>query len=136
MISKELVELATIEVERLKKYAKAEELEKLFISKLKPKSVTECIYGLMVGNCFSRRANRLIMKCAVRSVVPDGIRALEVSCQLDTGFKTRLEHRGIFTNYFTPLEVYIAQNGADNKQIINYLKGLQDTLNLEDTIDC
>lgn len=68
-IKKEILEQADIEARNLKKHAKKEELISLDFEKLDPESKSNCIYGLMTGNCNSKRAKSLILKCAKKVLV-------------------------------------------------------------------
>lgn len=148
MISKQLVDLTHVEAARLRKNATADELDHLDFESFNPGSDTDCIYGQMIGYCRRPRAVELIRKCATRIVkvvnpdVGNGNGLDNVSCELAFGAKETFERRTKDkpfwgeVNYFSPIETYIAQDGADNKQLIAYLRGEIETLDLTPTINC
>ena len=61
-------QLALKEAEQLRIHLTKTEKQRLLkqIDILDPDSYTECIYGLVTGNCESKRANNLILKCCER----------------------------------------------------------------------
>lgn len=106
------------EAEALRVHATKEERERLGIEQLDPSDVRLCIYGLMTGECDSARATKLIKKCA--RVLIDG------ACDLDD-IKLAAE----FKNYhWSPIEFYITYPEAKNANLIAYLRGETETLDL------
>lgn len=131
MISKALVKEVCKEAAKLRENATSRELNKLAFSSLNPQSPERCVYGQMTGGCYSPRAEELIRRCA--SLVIDAGNALSnVSCKWERGRKKELHE----SNVWSPIEVYIVQDGADNKTLIRYLKGKLETLDLSHTVNC
>lgn len=134
-ISKILVTEVHKEAILLKKFATSEELGRLSFRKLEPKDVDQCIYGLTCGNCANERAQELLDKCAVAMGME-----LEADCKIkpikgqSAAERIAGVHPAIY--YFSAIEVYIAQDGADTRQLIRFLKGKVDTLDLTPTINC
>lgn len=60
---KRLLEEVVIEAINLKKYATKEELNNLNYDRLAGAFFNSCIYGQMIGDCYSPRAKELIKKC-------------------------------------------------------------------------
>lgn len=124
MITTELKELVKQEADLLKQYATKEELAELDFSELFPTQINLCIYGQMTGFCFSTRATELIKKCAKPfSKDPQTYDSL-----VDGSFKNAQSGYGGRLDY-TAIEFYICQDGAKNANLIAYLKG--ETQNLE-----
>lgn len=131
MISKELVSAVHIEAAKLKENATKDELARLNFETFDPCNWNQCIYGQATGACKSPRASRLIKQCA-----PFVLTELEnVSCDLPRGRKGSISSNGR-CNAWSPIETYIYQKGADNEQLIRYLKGQRKTLNLSPTVNC
>lgn len=117
---KNLNELVKQEADNIKLHATELEKSKLLLVRLNPESKRECVYGLMTGNCFSDRASELLNLCAMECV--DDIEdVFEIIGKVKYS-ATR--------NFFSPLEYYINQKDADNRQLIKYIKGQTDTLTL------
>ena len=128
------------EVEALKANATQEEVKNLNIETFDPDSKIECIYGQMTGNCASKRAKALMDSACVR-VTNSTYFASEKT------FKNLAEHiNGAYEGqtwgdewydgyirryaYISMLEMYIFLKGASPKNIIDYLKGEVETLEL------
>lgn len=131
------------EIENIKKYATKEEKKKLDSFYFDPEDPNKCIYGLMTGYCRNDRAKFLISKCCV-SIIENSFYAnlnieyLKVdvrgdnellidakSCRLDSKDDN---HDGLW--YISSLEQYIMRSEANNDQIISYIKGETDSLEL------
>ena len=121
MITDELKVLVKGEAEKLKKYATPEELAKLNFIKLFFLHGTRCIYGQITGSCFSERAVELLKKCAEPY-------SRSLKKYTETNIKSFIQ--GQFRTVFSPIEFYIAQEGAKSKALIDFLKGKSKTLNL------
>lgn len=118
---KELIELVKIEAKNLREKATKEELDKLKISELNTIMASACIYGQMTGWCYSDRADFLIKQCTEK--VYDG----------QTGVNRSEEFVDMDTKrfyYWSPIEVYIAQDLPQNANLIDYLKGKTNKLEL------
>jgi hypothetical protein len=121
--------LVVDEARKLKKFATPEELKKLNIENLDPKSGDQCIYGQMAGSCFSTRALHLIKNCAKRvyhkpSVAPTWEVKGPGRCRQLNGSPKNL-YRSMFTqDFFSPIEVFIDRASKEmNAKLIAYLKG-------------
>lgn len=139
MISQQLVDEVVKEATKLRDTATAEELELLDFDEFDPLDVESCVYGQMTSECTSRRAVRLIRSCATKILFAAGGTPCEASCSLEHCSKKDFESErriGIVSHYFSPIEIYIAQDEADSKHLIDFLKGNVDTLDLTHTINC
>lgn len=126
----------TKEVTALKTHATKNELHKLSAALLDPSDVFNCYYGLMTDCCHSERAVELIKICAIRYVVDCTLTSTTAE-----GFQRISEHvctkgmddfesgRG-FSGYYSALEAYALLKDAKNENIIAYLKGETDILEL------
>jgi len=117
------------EIEAIKEHATKKEIGKLDFGTFVPEHPNRCIYGQMKGDCYSKKAAQLIIKCTP-IVVYDMKGNSFTGMQKDINGKPT-EHN-IHENrvYFSVLEVYITRKGAKNKSIIQYLKGETKTLKL------
>lgn len=120
-MNKELKEQVIIEANNLKKHATKEELNKLDFNDLSPIHTQHCIYGQMTGYCHNDRARQLILSCTDRYYT-DTLGRVAVSDLLG---------RHNIRN-FSPIEVYIGHIGANNKTLIDYLRGDRDSLTTKD----
>lgn len=105
------------EAEALRVHATSEERAKLDMELLDPEHVCKCVYGLMCGECDNKRAIELIDHCA------PGYYALE-----DDEFVP--SDKGVISNRWSPIEVYIKLPEARNANLIAYLRGETETLEL------
>jgi hypothetical protein len=122
MITEELKNLVREEARNLREKATREELENLDFKNLYPCSITECIYGMMTGDCYSDRATSLIKQCCSKVIEGGSISY----CEEIIG--SPLEYsRGAF---WSPIEKYITEDEANSKGLISYLKGETETLDL------
>lgn len=122
MITDRLKELVKIEADGIKIYANDAEINKLDFSELDPSEEKFCIYGQMTGSCYSHRAADIISKITkpFSHLIDNFKPAREVL------FDEKLP----FRCDFTPIEFYIFQKDAKNENIINYIKGKSEILEL------
>ena len=100
-ITEELKQLVKQEADKLKEHATQEELARLDISTLD--YVSDCVYNQLTGDFASKRASYLSV----------------IACEIDVA--------GIIN---TPIESYITLTGAKNANLIAYLKGETEKLEL------
>lgn len=133
-----LKSLVISEATALKSTADQYELERLDFRVLDPTEHTSCIYGQMTGSCFNKRAEELIATCATKLVVGEiGSEVSDIDdCVSIENDKDCRRSRDTGDVYFSPIEMFIAQNQTsldcfieNNKILIDYLKGKTDTLN-------
>jgi hypothetical protein len=130
-VDTKLAKLVVKEATKLRKEATESELGNLSIhlSNLDPDKRSRCIYGQMTGDCFSKRANKLIVKCAERvySIDKDGIGSLFDNAKLNGKPKKTKKRIG---KYFSPIEMYIylSNSNKGKKALLQYIKGIKDTL--------
>ncbi len=132
-------ELVKKEASKLKEHATPEELARLNFEHLNPNSPRSCIYGQMTGNCYSPRANELVLKCAERVYVSNVSRDSESNAvftyQTLNGVPHLIENnRDRSEVYHSPIEIYLVFNRENdttenNKVVIDYLKGETTELN-------
>lgn len=119
------------EAEALRVHATKEELGRLELDKLQPSNEDYCIFGLMTGNCYSKRAAELIDKCAIShfDMLPDSMDEVdEYKVDKDEDFITsRIQQRG---HTFSAIEAYICLPKARNANLVSYLRGETETLDL------
>lgn len=126
------------EAEALKIHATKEELAKLDTKLLDPESRTGCIYGGIATHCDSPRAIELISKCACRFFIDNALSDIQYD-----GFEGIAKHvNGIkvddlaglrhFSDYahYSAIEAYILLPEANNANLISYLRGETETLEL------
>ena len=115
-----LKELVRDEAAKLREFATVEERGRLDFSKLNSNNERLCVYGQMTGKCWSDRAVYLLNKCAIPfSYFTD---KFSKSYKWDFGNSVGRD--------FSPIEFYICQPYAKNAELIAYLKGETDTLEL------
>lgn len=125
------------EAEALRVHATKEEREKLDFSNLDPASRIGCIYGGMTGDCDSFRAIQLISKCACRYIADNSFSEIR-----HEGFERIAENvngkivedlinqrHGADVAHYSAIEAYILLPEAKNANLIAYLRG--ETENLE-----
>jgi len=106
------IEQVKQEIENIKKFATKEQKDRLNFRYFSPMIADKCIYGLMTGDCRSKESNLLISKCIDYKVEPRFMRC-------------NLEHKNM-----TQLELYIQLEREYNKNIIEYIKGETNKLEL------
>jgi hypothetical protein len=127
------------EAEALRIHATQEERGRLDLKKLDPKSIDRCIYGLMAGSCNSERAATLISLCACRyvmdymltEVASEGFGRIQrkVNGEKVEGFFN--ERTGdMATKHYSAIEAYILLPEANNANLISYLRGETEMLDL------
>lgn len=130
------------EATALKAMATPEELEMLNFEDLDPQDPCNCIYGQMAGSCSNLRASELIFGCCRqyinhRFAQHDTLDAIIASASGPTiegvvDGNTLKEHRdlGFTLNHYSSIEAYIMIEGAKNAELISFLRGETDTLEL------
>ncbi len=141
MISKRLVDEVHKEAAKLRMFATDKELERLDIHTFDPLHSRHCIYGQMTGDCTDERAIALLTYCALAIKAEGNATPADIPCDWKRGKRTDFVARSEFSDsetykVFSPIEVFIADKGADNSRLIDYLKGTTDTLDLSHTINC
>lgn len=128
-IDQVLVDLVKEEAAKLREALKPSEAAKLDFSTLNPIHTNRCIYGQATGDCFSKRANNLILKCCQRVYTAgDGATGYLTGAKLN-GKPKRVKYRS--SSYFSPIEVFIFKaSKRRNKKLIQYLRKETDTLDL------
>ncbi|KAB2913959.1 MAG: hypothetical protein F9K23_15945 [Bacteroidetes bacterium] len=126
MITEELKALVREEANNLKLHATPEELQNLDFEILYPSKPGLCIYGQMTHDCASPRAVELLNLCA--KPFSNDVQVFETPYS-DHLFPPRKGAFGLDFAPFSPIEFYICQEGAKNTELIAYLKG--ETNNLE-----
>jgi hypothetical protein len=110
------------EAEALRVHATKEERGRLDIKSLNPRISKQCVYGLMCGVCDSDRAIDLIQLCASCLYrKPDGI-----LIRTDGGLSDRVA----IAMRYSPIEAYILLPEANSANLIAYLRGDTETLEL------
>jgi hypothetical protein len=126
----EFLRMVRVEATHIRDNATKEEKSRLDFDELKPKTISNCIYGQMTGFCESKRAIELYPKSLY------WIREFDYSNSdynlheaLYRIEKTLLRGFNLDTSY-TPLEMYAITKGANNEGLIKYIKGINKTLKL------
>lgn len=128
------------EAQALRDNATKEELASLDFIDLHPKYPSMCIYGQMTGDCRNLRASELIFSCCQRFVVNDFDEnssiektAKHMNGSAISGVSSPIElkrHRSYSLVHLSAIEAYIMTPEAKNANLISYLKGEIDTLEL------
>lgn len=118
MITKKLKKLVLKEADNLKKFATVAERSNLNFDRLRPNNASHCIYGQMTGRCYTKRAEELLNQCTV---------PYKDVYDVKKRTKDKTFKDGVF-RAFSPIEMYILEQGAKNENLINYLKGETDQL--------
>ncbi len=125
--------LVIAEAKKLRKNANEKELKRLDIYMLDTKSPKHCIYGQMTGDCFNRRASKLIGESCSR-VFNNDSKNSEISGTLNGPPKGK-RRDGIRTDYWSPIEVFIDKDrnkyNGNNERLITFLRGEEKTLKLK-----
>lgn len=140
---KQFLEDVKKEAEALKKHATDEELSRLNFNYLKPEGSSSCIYGQLTFNCRSPRASELIFKCCERYVdMPPEDSVYELPVDFDemrryingqqvkgvSSAESFRETRRQTIMHFSSIEAYIMMPDAQNKNLIDFLKGTRKDL--------
>ena len=131
------------EAAALKQNATSEEIGNISLQSFNASEFSECIYGQMTGDCRSDRASQLILACCPRFFKNDYVGRYQ-----DIGFMHAKEnangktidgvkdwrdlqlHRGDNITHFSAIEAYILIPGAKIANLIAYLKGETETVDL------
>lgn len=106
------------EAEALKVHATKEELGRLDFESLDPSHADHCVYGQMCGECWSDRAIGLIHLCTEKFLTDSILRCADEAEQYEK------------YHTYSPIEAYLMQPSARNANLIAYLKGESETLEL------
>lgn len=129
------------EANNIKQHATEVEKAYLDFNTLDPSKMDKCIYGQMTGNCDSTRSIELISKCACRFIVDSGLTSIKaegferiqrkVNGEVveDLQFK-RLTSWSNYQAHFSAIEAYILLPEAKNADLIAFIKGESDTVEL------
>lgn len=129
MKSKQLLTAVIAEATNLLRHATQLERDRLDINELRADNAFTCIYGLMFGYCASKRAVYMLNLCArpYTSTLhgepeePEG-----------NNFSGRIGRKGMLSDgVFSAIEYYITLTGANNKDLIAYIKG---SINLDELV--
>lgn len=128
-----LVGLVKTEADNIKLHATQEELNSLDFDTLSPSKTTNCIYGQMTGDCYSWRANELIIQSAERVYNSQGDGIDEGDVEHLNGEPELVGSRGGW--YHSPIELFVFINRylgrKYNERLIDYLKGKTDKLEID-----
>jgi hypothetical protein len=106
------------EAEALRIHATKEERERLDLKRMDPTDPERCYYGLMTGECDSDRASELIQKCTTVFLI-------------NTHYENEVEVSEGFKKYkYSPIEYYIGLPKARNANLISFLRGETELLEL------
>jgi len=122
---KDLIQKVIDEATKLREHATKDELGELDFNLLQPNDVGYCIYGQMAGNCYSLRASELLSMCCAPFS--------SAITKFDTPILEKYSPLSIFRfGANSPIEFYIAQPGAKNETLIEFLKSERETLTPQD----
>lgn len=135
----DLINDVTKEAQALRVHATKEERERLNFAELNPEHINKCIYGQMTGSCNSERGAALIYLCACRfikdasltDIQHDGFERIQRKINGNTVvnfIKNRTED--LYVTHYSAIEAYILLPDAKNANLISYLKGETETLDL------
>jgi len=128
------------EAEALRMHATNEERDRLRFDELQPDHRDRCIYGQMTGNCDSDRAIVLISKCAHKYIADYGLAEIK-----EQGFERIQKNVSIdpieevvdqlcdardVGSHYSAIEGYILLPEAKNENLIAFLKGETEILEL------
>lgn len=126
------------EVELLKIHATKNELNNLDFEKFHPNEPNLCIYGQLAGSCENLRAKELMdLACTKIGNGGAGIFNRSNYNEIDTNLNIKYEGQ-MWTDinfdrtykFLSYIEIYIFLEGASPKNIIAYLKGITEELEL------
>lgn len=126
------------EAEALRVNATAEELGRLDFNSLDPHHLNKCIYGQMTGHCNSVRGVQLIEACAIRYikdgnltyVARDGFKRIQDLVNGATVADLYYDRNNLIDVHYSAIEAYILLPEARNANLIAYLRGETDNLDL------
>jgi hypothetical protein len=128
----------------IRKHAMPGEIARLSFNNLDPEDQKLCIYGQMTGNCFSQRAAEIIFACCPRYFNSENFRRFTPRTSdyaikaangskidgVNDSFGLYIDRDKWSSFHFSAVEMYIMMDGAKNAELIAYLKGETDTLEL------
>lgn len=142
----QFIEDVKAEAMALREHATKDELNKLGIFILNPYSYYACVYGLMTGDCRSKRASQLIELCCPRFFVNDKIDVREIDvreklisdvvpvavngAKLSHPVSSERNPASFQIDHLSSIETYIMFQEANRYDLLNYLRGETDTLDL------
>jgi hypothetical protein len=128
------------EAEALKVHATKEELLRLNIREFSGRGRHSCIYGLATFDCHSQRAAFLIQKCTPRffrnnrltEIKREGFEgvAKRANGKRVKGFIASRTSGDLEERHFSAIEAYILLPEAKNANLIDFLRGETETLEL------
>jgi hypothetical protein len=126
------------EAEALRVHATKEELEKLDFDDFDPSNEYHCIYGQMCNGCNTKRAAKLISLCAIKyfnHISPIALHGSDLlnECVAEDKhgmFVTQRSTPGSAHSQWSAIEAYILLPEAKNANLIAFLKGETDNLEL------
>lgn len=126
----------------LRQHATRAELASLDFGSFDPMWPSSCIYGQATGTCFGKRASQLISLCCPRyfhsgAIIRDNTLNTIVrnvnGTEVPNLEQIRANGRKFFSNttmYYSAIEAYIVMRGAKNKNLIAYLRGETEELDI------
>lgn len=120
------------EAEALKIHATVEERERLSEALLRPELIDRCIYGLMTGNCRSERAMQLIKSCCKAYILNAEFKPISGDTDWNKVYTAPTDVIGAegSLTYLSAIEAYIILPEAKNANLIAFLRGETETLEL------
>lgn len=127
------------EAEALRVHATSDELLLLNFDRFDPKAFYGCIYGMCTGDCHSDRAIELIQKCCVRyfhnnnliGIAEEGFAGILKRVNGESvGDLIEKRNNYVHPKYFSAIEAYILLPEAKNENLIAFLKGETEKLEL------
>jgi hypothetical protein len=119
------------ECDKLKNTLTDDEKSRIRPGRLDPLNPNMCLYGQITGNCYSRRAQDLIIACCTKVFVPQLHSSdLLTRAKLNgSPWECELDHTGFgevrrFEKYHSPIEIYIHN--------LDRMWGSHDTINGEE----
>lgn len=130
-MNKVLKELVIKEAQNLRKFAYKSELARLSAEHIDAEHSEKCVYGQMTGDCFSNRANNLIIKCCEK--VYKVVNRFEDENYIQKAKLNGAPHKVQGTDrnhtYYSPIEkALITMTNKQKQELVNYLKGETETL--------
>ena len=129
------------EAEALRVHATEEERGRLDIKKFERRHYDGCIYGMATGDCHSRRSVSLIQLCTPRYFKEeifldvdrhgiDGILKNANGTTVEDLFDARAGNLFFANVHYSAIEAYILLPEAENANLIAFLRGETETLDL------
>jgi hypothetical protein len=128
------------EAQALRVHATKEERERIIFDDFSTYGRHSCIYGLATTDCHSQRAAELICKCTPRyfrndlfsDIRHEGFKGVanRVNGKRVKDFVTLRTIGSVTKRHFSAIEAYILLPEADNANLIAFLRGETETLEL------